>query len=94
MKYTKTNIYFTTNGESTDKATNRASSILDGVTLSKFIDAAESQGKAIKEDTYSLTLISVDPKEAEIKELALYIKDVYKLPEIWVTQEIITNTIY
>ena len=94
MTYFKSTIYFTTDGSSTKKATDKAVSLLGGYTLGEHRGGWESQGIVTEEDSFTLTLITPNSKEVETKELAMYIKEAYNQAEVWVTEEKINNTIY
>jgi hypothetical protein len=94
MRYCKSTIYFATNGASTDKATDKAVSLLGGYTLGEHKGGWESQGIIVEENSYTLTIITPESRSAETTELAMYIKSEYKQSEVWVTEEEIKNTIF
>mgnify|MGYP003677159488 FL=1 len=94
MKYTKTTMYFATEGKSTEEITDKAVYLLGGYTLTKHQGGWEGDHCIVEEESFSLEFILTQPKAEEIRELANYIKDKFNQSEIWVTEQDITNTIY
>ena len=94
MRYTKTTMYFATEGKSTEEITDKAVYLLGGYTLTKHQGGWEGDHCIVEEESFSLEFILTQSKTAEIKELANYIKDKFNQSEVWVTEQAIINTIY